>query len=160
VDALQGLLCNVIHMQPDQPIGARRFTQQTLTSMILFVGLAILAGCSTIQARKQHRLAAYEALAPSVQALVDEGKVELGMDTNAVYIAWGPPSVVAETPGPPPQTVWVYRGNRPVQVPAWTFLPTDRGYWSLEYTPAHYAAAFTKAEVIFQNGRVVSVQQF
>ncbi len=147
-------------MQPDRPIGACCFAQCTFSSFFLLVGLAILAGCSIIESRKEHRLAAYEALPASLQALVDRGKVGLGMDTNAVYIAWGPPSVVAEIPGPPSQTVWVYRGSRPIQVPAWTFLPTDRGYWSLEYTPAHYTAAFTKAEVIFQNGRVVFVSFF
>jgi len=120
---------------------------------------AMLTACSSLNTRKQERSAAYESLPPSTRQLVDQGKISPGMDTNAVYIVLGPPSAVVGAPATQPQTVWVYYGSRPVLVPCWTFLPTSRGYWSLEYTPAHYAAEYTKAEVVFENGRVVACRQ-
>jgi hypothetical protein len=126
----------------------------------LLAGLALLAACSAMQSRKQQRLAAYDAFSPAEKRLVDQGKIEPGMDTNAVYIAWGPPSAVVHTPGSPPQTVWIYFGSRPVLAPNWSCLPTNRGYWTLEYTPTHYSAAYTKAEVVFQNGRMTASKRF
>jgi hypothetical protein len=125
------------------------------------LGLAVLSACSGLGARKQERLNDYSTWSVSDQGLVNRGKIAPGMGTNAVYVAWGPPSEVVHTPATPsPQTVWIYYGSQPVLVPNWSYIPNDRGYWSLEYTPDHYSKVYTKGEVFFENDRVVKFLQF
>jgi hypothetical protein len=126
----------------------------------LLLACWLMTACSTVHSREKERLAAYQALPPSVRQAVDHKQVEPGMDTNAVFFAWGPPSAVEETPSTPPQTVWIYYGSRAVLHPGWSYLPTSRGYWTLEYTPVHHAALYTKAQVVFQDGRVVEAKRF
>jgi uncharacterized protein YceK len=123
--------------------------------------LTLLAGCSTVPNRTRERQAAYEALSPAAKDLVDHGRVAAGMDTNAVYMAWGAPSLVTEDTGSsPPRTIWTYYGDKTVLTPYWAYRPTAYGYWSLESVTDHHSERYTKAEVVFENGRVVDRQQF
>lgn len=117
---------------------------------------ALLAGCASVHNRTQERAAAYQALSAAAKDLVDHGRVEAGMDTNAVYIAWGTPSLVTVDPGAsPPQTIWTYYGNKTVLRPYWAYRPTAYGYWSLESVTDHHSERCVKAEVVFENGHVV-----
>jgi hypothetical protein len=134
--------------------------------MKVLVGISLsliaLCGCSTVGARRQEKAAAFASMPPAKQQLVEGGQIELGMDTNAVYIAWGKPSSVSTQAAPNgsgTDDTWFYYGNRPVLVPDWAFVPNYYGYWSPEYTPRHYAVSYTKAEVSFHNGRVVSFKK-
>jgi hypothetical protein len=128
------------------------------------LGLVLLCGCSTLNARKQEKSAAYAALSAQQRDLVDLGRIEQGMDTNAVYIAWGKPSEVIARPatngGVGSDQTWVYFGDRPVLVPAWTSVPDPYGYWMLDYHPEHHSQRYTKAQVVFRNGRVVDWKRF
>jgi hypothetical protein len=106
----------------------------------------------------QEKAAAYSVLSPEQEALVQSGEIERGMDTNAVYIAWGKPSQVSAQPASGnsgTDETWVYYGDRPVIVPGWVMLPDQYGYRSLHYSPEHYSVKYIKAEVHFHNGRVV-----
>jgi hypothetical protein len=113
-----------------------------------------LAGCatqSTIQSRIHERDAAYAALPPDTQKMVDEGRIQVGMDTNAVYIAWGKPNQVLESGDQRGvSTTWIYRG---------AFLEETR-YWvgwryprlEHDYQPRTYV----RAEIVFFNDKVQS----
>jgi hypothetical protein len=150
----------VTNLRTHLDAGKRAHGLGLVLALACVAALAFLTACSSVGARKQQRAAAYEALSPTEKNLVEHGRIERGMDTNAVYIALGPPSAVVDTPATPPQTVWVYYGNRVVLIPAWSYFPTANGYWTLEYTPAHQSVPYTRAEVIFENGRVAKCQQF
>lgn len=68
--------------------------------LYVFVLLALLicTGCatSTIQTRKQERHGIYSALPPEERNLVDQGRINVGMSKDAVYIAWGKPSEILQ----------------------------------------------------------------
>lgn len=83
--------------------------------------------------------------------MVDEGRIAYGMDTNAVYIAWGKPDEVLQSGDERGVTAtWVYRG---------AFLEETR-YWvgrryphlAHDYEPRSYVSA----EIVFSNGQVKS----
>ena len=125
------------------------------------VVVLLVAACSSARNRNAERSTAYEALPPATKELVENGRIEAGMDTNAVFLAWGPPSSVSESEVPGgKQLIWVYSGGRPVQVPAWSSLPEPKGYGELQYNPNHYSGKFTKAQVLFQDGHVVAYKKF
>lgn len=122
---------------------------------------ALVAGCTSTQHRKQERASAYQNLSPEVKRLVDRGQVEPGMDTNAVYLAWGAPSLVTEDSGSAPRrTIWTYYGNKAVLTHAWAYRPTGYGYWSLESVAQPHSERVTRAEVVFENARVVERKRF
>jgi hypothetical protein len=57
---------------------------------LLLLAAVLLSGCaSTIQDRRNERLAAYSQLPAETQTLVDTGQIKVGMPKDAVYIAWG-----------------------------------------------------------------------
>lgn len=127
-----------------------------------FLGLAILAaivlqltGCASMPSlskRKQERYAAYEALPPDQKALVDTGRVKAGMNTDAVYIAWGNPSqIVSGGNAAGETTTWFYQGG----------YVDEQRYWGAYrlhyyYTPRTYI----RAQVVFANGVVREWQTF
>ena len=129
---------------------------------ILFA-LLVLCGCASapkLEDRKQEKYGAYSQLSPETRALVDQGKIAIGMPMDAVYIAWGKPSEIAA--GESAQgsiTTWLYYG---------TYLQEHR-YWDTRrwYTRGRYhyyggptletdyvPRGFKQGEVIFQNGLV------
>ena len=65
---------------------------------MLFVLVAVGLGCvscvpSTPQARIQQSPAMFAALSPKEKQLVQQGELAKGMTQNAVFLAWGPPSM-------------------------------------------------------------------
>src|SRR6266567_5131870 len=78
---------------------------------LVLLATAIVTGCSTVGSRKAERADAYNALSARHRALVDEGFIDVGMNTNAVYIAWGKPYEIMRVDFPSGErTVWVYTG--------------------------------------------------
>ena len=129
--------------------------------LFLLVSLILLTGCagSKIEGRKRERAAAYAALPPAQQRLVDEGRIEVGMPADVVYIAWGKPSLmVPTTPG---NVTWIYRCKETVARPATESHPAaipshGAAYWEnrrrrgMEYTHSEYDCA----EVNFEGNLV------
>jgi hypothetical protein len=80
-----------------------------LTTAVLVLAFA---GCqsSGVAQRKAQRLEAYRSLDEATRRLVDKGKVQNGMDTNAVFIAWGQPTdaFAVDLPGGGQRTIWNY----------------------------------------------------
>ena len=141
-----------------------RSQQASLRSVKNFV-FAVLAGVlvtgcatSTIETRRQERLAAYQGLSSELKALVDKGQIKVGMSQDAVYISWGPPSDVLQsetTEGA--LTTWQFHGAWMQETRFWTYREVTKDnatflerYLERDYNPRDYV----KAEITFMNGVV------
>lgn len=127
--------------------------------ILLFAALAF-AGCarSTIQTRKQEKVAAYAALPPEEQQMVDQGRIRIGMSMDAVYIAWGPPAEVLESESAEGHvTSWIYHGAWMEETRYWTYreVPRKGGRYLERYLDSDYNIRdYVRAEIQFENGVV------
>jgi hypothetical protein len=125
----------------------------------LFVAAVLLAGCAgnKVASRKRERPVAYAALPPAQQRLVDEGKIDVGMSADVVYIAWGKPAmIVPTTPG---NVTWIYRCSDTTALPAWEYrqAPSSRGsYYTVERGTQFVGTTYDCAEVNFEGNVVKS----
>lgn len=131
----------------------------------LILALACLwQGCSTtppIEKRRVERVGAFERLAPEDQALVKEGRVRVGMDVDAAYIAWGRPDEILESEDASGRTVtWRFKGVWMEESRYWAYRETsrDRGdvyqerYLATDFNPRDYV----RAEIVFKGDKIVS----
>lgn len=137
---------------------------------ILILSLSVfLAGCATnhLEERKAEKAIAYEALAPEVKALVDQGTIKEGMTEDAVYVAWGEPSEVTHGETEAGRvTTWFYKGTYYQEHRYWAFRAeeTSIDYFhrpegpirsrrlQRDFVPRDYI----KADVKFVNGVVAT----
>ena len=126
----------------------------------------ILGGCatkSTIELRRSERNAAYAALSPAEQQLVDQGQIKIGMPADAVYIAWGAPSEVLESEDSQTGrvTTWRYFGSWMQETRYWAYRETTRSgggepflerYLMSDYNPRDYV----RAEIHIKDGKVIA----
>ena len=129
----------------------------------LLVALFLLTGChsSTVESRREEKMATYAALSPEMKQLVDGGQIRVGMPADAVYIAWGAPSEIlqSETAAGLVST-WLYHGTFMQEQRYWNYREArDREgivflerYLETDYNPR----SFVRAEIHFQNGIVKS----
>ena len=120
----------------------------------------VLTGCatSTIESRRQERLAAYQGLSPELKTLVDKGQIKVGMSQDAVYISWGSPSDVLQSEtAEGALTTWQFHGAWMQETRFWTYREVARDnttflerYLERDYNPRDYV----KAEITFMNGVV------
>jgi hypothetical protein len=126
-------------------------------------------GCASaprkLEARKQERSAVYSSLSAEQKALVDVGKIKVGMPMDAVYIAWGKPSqVIGGENAFGAHTTWIYEGTQLEEYRYWTRRPYGGhgyGYWggpTLESD--YYPVGYTQAEVTFEKGVVKEWRTF
>ncbi|MDB6034940.1 MAG: hypothetical protein JWM16_5278 [Verrucomicrobiales bacterium] len=128
----------------------------------LLAALAISAGCatsrSTIDSRKQERASVYSSLSPEMRAMVDAGKIKVGMPMDAVYMAWGKPSqIVGGETAQGAHTTWIYEGTQLQEYRYWSSGPhygRRHGYGSPTLESDYYPASYVQAEVNFQDGVV------
>jgi uncharacterized protein YceK len=137
---------------------------KSLKSFLPFVSVIALltwGGCasrSTLEKRKQERYGAYTSLRQDWRALVDEGKLAVGMPMDAVYIAWGKPAQV--TAGESPQgayVVWLYHDVYLQDYRYWTYREYHhhRGVYGSPYLVYDYQPrSYVRAEVVFEKGLV------
>jgi hypothetical protein len=74
-----------------------RWNSMRIPAWWLVIALICATGCatkSTVQTRKKERPAAYAALPAELKHLVDQGQIQMGLDVDSVYIAWGRPAEV------------------------------------------------------------------
>lgn len=122
--------------------------------------LMLLAGCktSTIQSRIQERPAAYAALPPDIQADVDAGRIRIGMNSDAVYLAWGKPAQILESETAQGHvTTWLYEGGWMQEERYWNYRAVGTGksaYVERYLARDYYPRAYISAEVAFENGAV------
>lgn len=133
-----------------------------MRTLLLWILLSVLAtGCSTIGSRKAERADAYHALSPREQALVDKGMIDVGMDTNAVYIAWGKPYEIMLVDFPSEErTVWVYTGVAVEEVPYWEYRPSPdyRRGGAYDHRVTYVGRRRASGWVVFDKGRVASFE--
>lgn len=161
---------------------SRQIFSRALVALTVLAGAFLLASCSTPGSRISERPEVYNALSPTDQALVRDGKIREGMSQDAVYIAWGAPN---------------QRGvgrNRGRNVDTWIYFSTAAGdyypspflygygyryggsflhrhrsgryhrhvYYDPFYDPFFYSRSplvtYPERTVSFQNGRVVAYQ--
>ena len=130
----------------------------------LCASLLLFGGCasSTIESRRSEKLAVYSNLAPEEQRLVDQGQIKVGMTTDAVYIAWGPPAQVVESEDQQQGriTTWLYHGSWMQENRYWAYRETGapgadlylERYLISDYTPRDYL----RAQIHFVDGQVAS----
>jgi hypothetical protein len=108
-------------------------------------------GCSTsssVQSRKKERPTTYNALPEEQKSLVDQGRIQVGMSPDAVYLAWGPAAEVLESETPQGHTVtWVYYGQWVEEYRHWIGQRLESDY---------YPRSYVRAEIIFQSGVVLN----
>jgi len=133
---------------------------------LLLLAAAFLTGCaSTIEDRRKERLAAYSALPPETQSLVDHGQIKVGMSKDAVYIAWGKPDQTLQSESDQDRIeTWVYHGStlRPYHYWDYGYHGWGPYYGYYNYSPLpyletdYYPVYYVSGEVNFQNDRVAS----
>lgn len=120
----------------------------------------LLAGCatSTVESRRQERYSSYSNLPAEQKADVDAGRIKVGMNTDAVYIAWGKPAEVLTGESSKGTFVtWLYRGSYLQEYRYWPLhhYYCGRGFYSPPYLAYdYYPQSYVSAEVIFEGGLV------
>ncbi len=136
-----------------------------------FLSLAVLplllVSCAptTPEARIAAQPALFDKLPAKQQELVRQGRIDKGMGTDAVYLAWGRPAREYEgNDGGVPTLRWDYAGTTPV------YTNEIYGYGGYRYGrygrygyPYGYGIGqevtyvpYRRASVLFRNGRVSS----
>ncbi len=133
---------------------------------LILVAAAVVAGCSTVGSRKAERADAYHALSARQRALVDEGFIDVGMNTNAVYIAWGKPYQIMRVDFPSGERiVWVYTAAVSEQISPSPNNPGPPRYYgtrieTYDKSRATVLRRRTNGWVSFENGTVVSFDSY
>jgi hypothetical protein len=150
--ALQQMLCGykLIIVKDIAPRGL-----QMRCALILLLAGLLLAGCVVVRGvdyRKQERMSAYMALPPEMRQAVDLGQLKVGMNSDAVYIAWGKPSqIISGGNATEETTTWLYRTGYIQQSTFWGPYREHTAYTTMTYT---------RAQVTFVNGAVREWQTY
>jgi hypothetical protein len=132
---------------------------------LIWLATAVVTGCSTVGSRKAEQADAYKALSARYPALVDEGIIDVGMYTNAVYITWGNPYEIMRVDFPSGERmVWVYTGAVSEPVSSLQYRPGSNPYsarrGTSEPTTTTILHRRTNKWVSFENGKVVSFDSY
>lgn len=130
---------------------------------------ALLAGCATpaptdpkmIAKRRAERAAAYDALPAEFQSQVDAGQIKVGMNEDAVYIAWGPPAQALQSGDVSGERItWLFHGSTTDEYLFWRYreVPRKDGTVFLErFLDRDYNFRdYVSAELVFSGGRLQS----
>jgi hypothetical protein len=136
-------------------------------TFLLAVSTLFLAGCasSTVESRRTERMAAYNSLPEDQRALVDQGQVRVGMNQDAVYIAWGMPQQKTQAEdGLGLSETWVYNSSTLDTYNYWTFRertdPRGRTYLDRVLETDSQINSYVSAEITYSNGKVKSWRTF
>jgi hypothetical protein len=121
----------------------------------------LVASCktSTVESRKQERSMAYAALSSEYRSDVDAARIRIGMNADAVYMAWGKPAQILESENESTGrvTTWLYEGGWIEEQRYWAYRSVGKGdrlaaerYLEREY----YPRAYISAEITFVDGAV------
>jgi deoxyinosine 3'endonuclease (endonuclease V) len=134
------------------------------TSWLGLIVLVCAVGCatkSTVQTRKQERAAAYADLPVEQRQLVDQGQIQVGMNEDAVYIAWGKPAEVLRAGDAAGETVtWLYHGTTSDEYVFWRYheVPRPGGgrYLTRHLDRDINVRDYVSAELVFREGLLAS----
>ncbi len=161
-----GYLMDLMHWLLSE--NTRRFARfarvfvRTVYGFILMAVLMGMAGCatsSTVATRKVERAAAYAALVPEEQALVDQGQIRVGMNPDVVYVAWGQPAQVLKSGDATGEiTTWLYTSTTSDTYRSWHYreYPRRDGSTYLDRSmDVDYAFRdYVSAELVFRGGKL------
>ena len=126
-------------------------------SLLLAGGLALLCGCATssIEKRRAQRPEAYAALSSDARAQVDRGEIAEGMDTNAVFIAWGRPTKITTRSGNDRREIeWWYYRNYLKSNRVYYYTHDGHGYPVVDAYYDTSAWKYVARKVVFRDGQV------
>jgi len=127
--------------------------------MTLCLGL-LLTGCatSTVETRKREKAAAYTALAEDQKAMVDSGQIKVGMNEDAVYIAWGKPAEVLHREDESgAATIWLYHSGWMDETRYWAYRQSGHGpniFLERTLITDYQPRTYVSAEITFVDGKV------
>ncbi|MCW8904688.1 MULTISPECIES: hypothetical protein [Sedimenticola] len=142
------------------------------TMVILGLCLLVLAGCASVQERRDRRIAEnrelFDSFPEEIQAQVRQGSVEVGFTRDMVRLAWGPPDhVFTRVTKERRATIWGYTRTRyypyrdRMSIPVYFIDGNGRrriryhSVWINSETQEEY----TVARVEFVKGEVIGVEQ-
>jgi hypothetical protein len=129
----------------------------------LLAGLLLAAGCSTPESRIAKQPEVFNRLTPEQQQMIREGRVGVGFDMEMVKLALGDPDRIRErTDANGRSEIWSY-----VSYESTDGMLLYRGWyhrgWGSPYYPYYLDVSSRRErshdEVVFREGRVVSVEQ-
>jgi hypothetical protein len=129
----------------------------------LLAGLLLMAGCSTPESRIAKQPELFNRLTPEQQQMIREGRVGVGFDMEMVKLALGDPDRVRERTDANGRTeIWSY-----VSYEANDGMLLYRGWyhrgWGSPYYPYYLNVPGrrerSRDEVVFRDGRVISIDQ-
>jgi len=136
------------------------FQPQTAAKFLAFFLTLLLIGCKTssIESRRNEKLAAYQDLSAELKALVDKGQIRIGMPADGVYIAWGAPAQILQSEDDGGiVTTWLYEGTYLQEYRYWNYREVQLrdGIFLERYLDTDYNSQnYLSAEIVFQNGLV------
>ena len=122
--------------------------------------MGLWSGCatSTVESRRQERSLGYSSLSPELRALVDQGRIKVGMTMDAVYVAWGKPSqILTGESSKGSTTTWLYHGSQLEEHRYWSYRGVragDRWYSQPYLEHEYYPRSYVRAEIVFEEGLV------
>jgi len=131
-----------------------------------FVLAVVLAGCATsatdpaqIAKRRAERAVAYEDLTPVQQEQVDRGQIQVGMNEDAVYIAWGKPAqILRRGDASGEETTWLYSGSTTDEYVNWNYVEARASdgtqYLDRVITRNYAFNDYVSARLVFRGGQV------
>jgi len=128
----------------------RFFHLTAIVSLLATTGCSTLSG-SNLETRKKERYSAYQALPADIRQAVDAGTLKAGMNTDAVYIAWGSPSEMISGGNASGEYVtWIYKAQYIQQVESFGYrLRTE-----------YINSTYVRAQAIFVGGQLKEWQSF
>ena len=142
-----------------------RSVRQILSALLSGTVCFANSGCHStgVAQRKAQQMENYRALPVETQKRVERGEIENGMDTNAVFIAWGKPtdSFTLEVPGGGERLIWNYEAR-------WAYdfkrvtpeVSTYRFAQNRTVEILHVPIVYVKQSVTFAGGRVVQWKNY
>lgn len=129
--------------------------------LLLVAGLLASCAPSTPETRIAANPAKYEKLSSKHRELIRQGKIDTGMPSDAVALAWGSPSRRYEGgDGNARTSRWDYAGSKPIYTTGWyggygRYGPYGRyGRYGYAVAPEVTFVPYRRASVWFRNDRV------
>ena len=125
-------------------------------SALLTLLAALTPGCATPENRAKEKTSAFDKLPSAQKKAALEGKVLVGMNPDAVWIAFGQPDRVKKNGS---RESWIYTRPEFYEIPHWRYRCVQRhdgrSMALPEYDPLQFKRYVNDLEVIFKNGKVV-----
>lgn len=124
----------------------------------------LLLGCTTtqptVESRRAERAAAYGELSPEHRQLVDQGQIKVGMNEDAVYIAWGQPAQTLQSEDASGRvTTWLYQGTTTDEFVGWRYVEMagpNGSYLTRRVDRDFNIREYVSAELVFRAGQLLS----